>query len=145
MQFFRCGSCGTFNRIAVIPPRGSPNCGHCHRALDIGGAPQEVTGPELMVAVRASPVPLLVDCWAAWCAPCRAVAPVVDAFARARAGRVTVLKLDTDQEGSAAADLRIQGIPTFLLFRDGREVARRSGALPGDALAHWVDATAPPR
>ncbi|MCP3062798.1 thioredoxin domain-containing protein [Myxococcus sp. K38C18041901] len=135
---FRCAACGAFNRVREPRPSGNPECGRCHRALDLSGAPQEVDGEGLDRAVLASPVPILLDLWAPWCAPCRAAAPILDAVGRAQAGRLLVLKLDTEQNPRSASALGVQGIPTFVVFQGGREVARRSGVMPKPELERWV-------
>ncbi|QSQ12280.1 thioredoxin family protein [Myxococcus landrumensis] len=135
---FRCAACGAFNRVREPRPSGNPECGRCHRVLDLSGAPQEVDGEALDRAVVSSPVPILLDLWAPWCAPCRAAAPILDAVGKARAGHLLVLKLNTDQNPRTASALRVQGIPTFVVFSGGREVTRRSGVLPKPELERWV-------
>lgn len=145
MGTFRCRSCGTLNRVrpeaalaAVAAAR--PVCGRCRRPLELSGEPQPIDGAGLRAIVRDAPIPTLVDVWAPWCGPCRAAAPVFEALGRRHAGRLLVLKLDSDEEHEEASALGIRAIPTFLLFRDGREVARHSGLMRLEELERWVRA-----
>jgi thioredoxin 2 len=90
-------------------------------------------------AVRDSTLPVLVDVWAAWCGPCRVVAPVVEELARERAGRLKVVKVDADDARSVTAALGVSGIPALVLFVDGEERARVVGARPAAELRRWLD------
>jgi thioredoxin 2 len=139
---FRCKKCGALNNVRS-GAKGNPVCGRCKAPLDVSGAPQPVNGAELARTVASSPVPVLVDFWAPWCGPCHAVAPTVEQLARETAGRIIVLKLDTEAEPAAGASYGIQGIPTFILFKNGREAARRSGAMPKQAFVSWLSEVEP--
>lgn len=130
------------NRVALLAAGRQPICGKCKADLDVSGAPAQVDLAGLEKAVSSAPVPVLVDFWAPWCAPCRAFAPTLDRFAREQAGRLVVLKLDTEAHGDAAARFGIQAIPTLAIFRDGRELERVSGALPLDQLRRFVGVAA---
>jgi thioredoxin 1 len=88
--------------------------------------------------VLQSDVPVLVDFWAEWCGPCRMIAPVVEALAQEYAGRLKVAKLDVDANGSSAMRYQIRGIPTLLLFKDGRVVDMRVGAVPKAELVRMI-------
>ncbi len=137
---FRCPRCGAMNRIALLVPDRQAVCGRCKADLDTSGTVGHVNLAALEDAVASSPVPVLVDFWAPWCAPCRAFAPVLDRFAREQAGRWVALKLDTEANPQAGARFGIQAIPTLVAFRGGREVERVSGALPLEELRRFAAA-----
>ena len=113
-------------------------CGRCQSRLELSGAPQNVDTARYSHAVANSPVPVLVDFWAPWCGPCRAAAPILEALAKSHAGRLLVLKVNTDDDPQPSAALGIQGIPTFVVFKDGVEQARQAGMLPAAQMKEWV-------
>ena len=136
---YRCAECGAFNRIRPDHPRGEAHCGSCKGKLDLSGAPQEVNAEEYARAIASSPVPVVVDFWAPWCPPCRAVAPIVDGFGRGHAGKVVVLKVNSDRTPALLSQLGVAGIPSFFAFESGQEVGRHSGALPAHAFQRWAE------
>lgn len=112
-----------------------PRCGNCHHLLPWV---VDATQDDFDAEIKAS-VPVLVDFWAPWCAPCRMVSPAVEAEARERAGRLKVVKLDVDRAPEVSVRFGVQGIPMLVLFEDGREVDRVVGALPPQQLRRWLD------
>ncbi|WP_437289442.1 thioredoxin family protein [Sorangium sp. So ce406] len=138
MAIYRCGRCGSINRVADQRVKDRPRCGRCKDPLDTTGVPQSVDGAALEQAIASAPVPVLVDYWATWCGPCRVAAPILDELGRRNAGEVLVLKLDTDADPAEAGRRRIQGVPTFVLFHGGRELDRRSGVASRADLERWI-------
>jgi thioredoxin 2 len=92
---------------------------------------EEITG--------SAKVPVLIDFWAAWCGPCRMAAPEVEALARELAGRALVLKVDTERHPQLAARYRVQGIPTFVVLRDGKTVLQQAGVVPRSEMRRWIE------
>src|SRR5919106_5929869 len=124
-----CPFCATLNRVDLSRLGQRPKCGNCGRPLLLD-RPQPVPGDVLDRVVGGSDVPVLIDFYADWCGPCKIMAPVLDQLASDRTGEVFVGKLDTDRYPEMAQRFDVRGIPTLILFRGGREVARRVGAVP---------------
>ncbi len=139
---YRCSACGAFNRVKADHPEGAPTCGRCKGPLDLSGAPQAVDAEGFDRAVASSPVPVLVDFWAPWCGPCRMAAPILEQVGRQQAGKLLVLKVNTDEHPEPSNRLGVRGIPTFIVFKDGREAARQAGVLPGAAMSQWIERAA---
>lgn len=133
----KCPHCSTTNRLPAERLPELPRCGACKAALLEGGV-VELDGPGFDGLLAHAPRPLLVDFWAPWCGPCRSFAPVYAATAGQLSQRYVFAKLDTEAHPAIAARLGIRSIPTLLLFRDGREIARKSGALQGPELRSWL-------
>lgn len=126
-----CPTCGTTNRLLYESLDRETRCGKCRATLPRTSAPVEVHGTATFDAlVSKTSVPIVVDFWAPWCGPCRMVGPELEKVARNLAGRVLVAKVNTDEEPELGERFRIRSIPTMMVFRDGREVARSAGARP---------------
>src|SRR5688572_21148884 len=144
MAIVTCPNCGAKNRVDESrAARLRPVCGKCGQALSAGqdaGAgpahPIEVTDDSLPGELaRAGAKPLLVDCWAPWCPPCRAIAPTMDQLAAEAAGRYVVAKLNVDDNPRTATQFRVEGIPALLIFKNGQLVDKLVGLQPKQAIA----------
>ena len=134
-RVIECPHCGRKNRIPAAAD-GIPHCGNCHQPMPwIAEAGDDDFGD---VAERAS-ILVLVDMWATWCGPCRQVSPALEQVARDLAGEVKLVKVDVDKAPKLSERFTIQAVPTLILMRDGKVVARRAGAAPASALRGWVD------
>ncbi|MEX2525018.1 MAG: thioredoxin TrxC [Gammaproteobacteria bacterium] len=132
-----CGHCGTVNRIPREKLDRSPRCGKCKEAV-FTGKPLELTRSNVEQVLQKNDLPVLVDCWAPWCGPCRSFAPQFEKAAAAWEPRLRFAKLNTDDEPDIGGRWQIRSIPTLILFRCGREVQRTSGALPLPQLQQWL-------
>jgi len=134
-----CPECKAINRIPVRHLADRGKCGKCRSALPPQAAPIDVSSEtQFDEIVGAARVPVLVDFWAAWCGPCRAVAPEVRKVASNLAGKAIVLKVDTDSLGDLAQRYQVQSIPNFALFSGGRLVRQRAGAIDHRQLERWA-------
>jgi thioredoxin 2 len=135
----RCPFCEKLNRVDLSRVQDRPKCGECGRPILLD-RPLAVTDTDFDRVIADATVPVIVDFYADWCGPCKVMAPILDDFARERAGDVLVTKLDTERNRRTTERFAIRGIPTLIVFRNGREVARESGVLPAQRLAMLVEA-----
>jgi thioredoxin 2 len=132
-----CPHCHLTNTLPEQRLGEQPRCGGCHQPL-FGGTPPELSDATFERHVARNGIPVLVDFWAPWCGPCRAMAPAfVEAATRLEPG-MRLAKLNTDEAQSTGARLGIRSIPTMILFRNGQEVARRSGAMTAADIVRWA-------
>jgi thioredoxin len=150
MAIQACPKCGTKNRVdegvAVVR---QPVCGKCGAELPeinataaTNGKPQVVTDATFSIDVlsASASVPVLMDCWAPWCGPCRMIAPVLDQLAAESAGRYQIVKLNVDENPRTSAQFQIRSIPTMLIFKNGKVVDQIVGAVPKQAIAARLQA-----
>jgi thioredoxin 2 len=132
-----CSGCGRKNRVPFSA--GGAKCGGCGAALAQPGEPIEVpTAGSFDALIRDAALPVVVDFWAPWCGPCRAVAPELQRVAASNAGRYLVVKVNTDAVPELGERFRIRSIPTMAVFEGGREVARTTGARPAADIETFV-------
>ena len=135
-----CPHCHTTNRLPRVRLDQDAKCGNCKQPL-FEGHPFELTKAGFDRHIAKDDLPLVVDFWAPWCAPCRSMAPAYEEAAARLAPGVRLAKLDTEAEPEIAARFGIRSIPTLIAFKNGREVARRSGASDLSGLLGWIKAT----
>lgn len=132
-----CPHCAKTNRVVADKDMSEAKCGSCSKAL-FDGHPADVDGKAFERQIAKSDVPVLIDVWAPWCGPCRAMAPAYEQAAQQLEPDVRVIKLNSDSEQQISARLGIRGIPTMLLMHKGKEIARVSGAMQATQIVSWV-------
>lgn len=132
-----CPACAGVNRVLADRLGKAPLCGRCQAPL-LPGQPRDLDGPGLERLVARNDLPVVVDFWSPSCGPCRMMAPQFEQAARALAPGVLLARCDVSAAQDAAMRHGIRSVPTLVLFRQGREVARISGALPAGDIAAWV-------
>ncbi|MFC5525088.1 thioredoxin TrxC [Rhodanobacter ginsengisoli] len=133
-----CPHCGALNRVPSERVGEQPSCGRCKQAL-FDGHPVQLTAANFDAVAGRGDLPVLVDFWAPWCGPCVGFAPVFNEAARRLEPRLRLAKVDTEAQPQLAQRFGIRSIPTLLVLRQGREIARQAGALNAAQLQQFVD------
>ena len=131
-----CPHCQATNRVPMARLSATPNCGKCGQAL-LTGSPHELNAQTVNKIIQKNEVLTVIDFWASWCQPCLMMAPQFKAAA-SQLPQVVFAKIQTDKYEQAAAPYNIRSLPTMVAFKQGKEVARQSGALPSDQIAQWI-------
>ena len=135
-----CGACGKTNRLAYATLGAAVRCGHCKAPVPALGVPVEVhQAADFDRIVAKASLPVVVDYWAPWCGPCRMVAPELEKVATRQAGRMLVVKVNTDELSDLGQRFNIRSIPTLAVFANGREIARASGARSAADIEAWAE------
>ena len=134
-----CPACASVNSLPLARLTQGPRCGKCKNML-FTGHPVELTSATFERHISRNDIPVVVDFWAAWCGPCKMMAPAFEQVAARLEPRVRLAKLNTELEQAIAQQFKIMSIPTLAIFRGGRDIARQSGALDINSLMSWVQA-----
>jgi thioredoxin len=133
-----CPHCDTINRVPLDKPAGRAKCGRCHKQMFFG-KPVPVSARSFAAHIQHDDIPVAVDFWAEWCGPCKMIGPALEEISNELGQKISIVKLNIDDNPLTPAKYGVRGIPTLMLFKDGQVAATKIGALPKGALSAWVE------
>lgn len=136
-MLYTCPSCGATNRIPEQNKNQQGHCGRCKSPL-FNGSPVELADQDFQRFIEKNELPVVVDFWASWCGPCQAMAPAFKQATTEMEHQARFAKVNTEQARQISAQYGIRSIPTLIVFQDGKELERISGALPASQLQEWI-------
>lgn len=132
-----CADCSAINRIPEIRLNDNPKCGKCHKLL-FTTQPIDLTAANFQQHIQHNDIPVLIDFWAPWCGPCQSMAPAFKQAASQLEPKFRLAKLNTETQQAIADQYAIRSIPTLMLLRNGKEIARHSGAMSTQDIVSWA-------
>ena len=133
-----CPYCDGTNRIPSDKTPNEAKCGRCKKSI-LDTTPIELSTKNIDQHIKKNDIPVIIDFWAPWCGPCKMMAPNFEQASRNFRARVRFAKVNTEEQQSIAGHFNIRSIPTLILFKDGKEIDRVSGALDANQLTQWIN------
>jgi thioredoxin 2 len=143
--FSYCMKCSSLNKVAIDKIKNQePVCGSCGAPLNMHSLVSDIDLKGLMKLTQKADQPVVIDFWAPWCGPCKSFGPTFEKASHLFGGKIVFVKINTQAYPQASSQFYIRGIPTLLIFKNGKEVARESGAFPLEPFKNWLQQFAAP-